>query len=146
MLYNIITLCISYSFITDDDIFEKYKKLALTRAISASNKSYCKFGNSREGFIFAKLRECEVFVKIKPSRNGEIRVSMSVTDVGKSCPSLECSTWQICLLPVMLFVKKTFEPLHEISNNVVCATSKGSDQPAHTRRLSRAYASRLIIL
>ena len=24
------------------------------------------------------------------------------------------------------------EPVHEISNNVVCATSKTSDQPAHT--------------
>ena len=23
------------------------------------------------------------------------------------------------------------EPVHEISNNVVCVTSKGSDQPAH---------------
>ena len=29
------------------------------------------------------------------------------------------------------------EPRHEISNNVVCATSKGSDQPAHTRSLSK---------
>ena len=28
-----------------------------------------------------------------------------------------------------------YEPLHEISNNVVCATSKGSDQPAHTPSL-----------
>ena len=27
------------------------------------------------------------------------------------------------------------EPVHEISNNVVCATSKASDQPAHTRSL-----------
>ena len=27
------------------------------------------------------------------------------------------------------------EPLHEISNNVVCATSKASDQPAHMRSL-----------
>ena len=27
------------------------------------------------------------------------------------------------------------EPRHEISNNVVCATSKASDQPAHTRSL-----------
>ena len=35
------------------------------------------------------------------------------------------------------------EPWHEISNNVVCATSKGSDQPAHTRSLIRAFASRL---
>ena len=39
-----------------------------------------------------------------------------------------------------------YEPWHEISNNVVCATSKGSDQPAHTRSLIRAFASRLHIL
>ena len=38
---------------------------------------------------------------------------------------------------------KTFEPWYEISNNVVCATSKGSDQPAHTRSLIRAFVSRL---
>ena len=38
------------------------------------------------------------------------------------------------------------EPLHEISNNVVYATSKASDQPAHTRSLIRAFASRLSIL
>ena len=38
------------------------------------------------------------------------------------------------------------EPVHEISNNVVCATSKASDQPAHTRSLIRAFASRLNIL
>ena len=38
------------------------------------------------------------------------------------------------------------EPRHEISNNVVCATSKGSDQPAHTRSLIRTFASCLNIL
>ena len=38
------------------------------------------------------------------------------------------------------------EAVHEISNNVVCATSKASDQPAHTRNLIRAFASRLSIL
>ena len=38
-----------------------------------------------------------------------------------------------------------FEPWHEISNNVVCATSKASDQPAHMRSLIRAFASRLNI-
>ena len=32
---------------------------------------------------------------------------------------------------------------HEISNNVLCATSKASDQPAHTLSLIRAFASRL---
>ena len=39
-----------------------------------------------------------------------------------------------------------YEPVHEISNNVVCATSKASDQPAHTHSLIRAFASRLNIL
>ena len=39
-----------------------------------------------------------------------------------------------------------YEPVHGISNNVVCATSKASDQPAHTRSLIRAFASRLSIL
>ena len=38
------------------------------------------------------------------------------------------------------------EPWHEISNNVVFATSKASDQPAHRRSLIRAFASRLNIL
>ena len=37
------------------------------------------------------------------------------------------------------------EPWHGISNNVVCVTSKASDQPAHIRSLIRAFASRLDI-
>ena len=40
----------------------------------------------------------------------------------------------------------TYEPRHEISNNVVCATSKASDQPAHMRSLIRAFAIRMNIL
>ena len=43
------------------------------------------------------------------------------------------------------FILKENEPRHEISNNVVCATSKASDQPAHVRSLIRAFASRLTI-
>ena len=39
-----------------------------------------------------------------------------------------------------------YEPWHGITNNVVCATSKASDQPAHMRSLIRAFASRLSIL
>ena len=46
----------------------------------------------------------------------------------------------------MKMTAKANEPRHEISNNVVCATSKGSDQPVHTRSLIRAFASRLHIL
>ena len=45
-----------------------------------------------------------------------------------------------------LSVYNTYEPRHEISNNVACATSKASYQPAHTRSLIRALASRLNIL
>ena len=39
-----------------------------------------------------------------------------------------------------------YEPWHEISNNVVCATSKASDQPAQMRSLIRAFACCLNIL
>ena len=46
---------------------------------------------------------------------------------------------------VFYYIEFIFEPWHEISNNVVCATCKGSDQPANTRRLIRAFAGRLNI-
>ena len=39
-----------------------------------------------------------------------------------------------------------YEPRHEISNNVVCATNKVSDQPAHMGSLIRAFASPLKVL
>ena len=42
--------------------------------------------------------------------------------------------------------RNIYEAVHEISNNVVCATSKDSDQPAHTRSLIREFARRLNIL
>ena len=45
-----------------------------------------------------------------------------------------------------LIKNKDNEPVHEISNNVVCAASKASDQPAHMRSLIRAFVSRLSIL
>ena len=38
---------------------------------------------------------------------------------------------------------RRYEPRHEISNNVVCATSKASDHPVHTHSLIRVFASRL---
>ena len=45
------------------------------------------------------------------------------------------------LMPQILYVQ-----WHEISNNIVCVTSKGSDQPAHMRSLIRAFACHLNIL
>ena len=43
-------------------------------------------------------------------------------------------------------IRSIYEPRHEISNNVLCATNKASDQPAHMRSLIRAFASHLNIL
>ena len=51
-----------------------------------------------------------------------------------------------CFYAICLLRQSIFEPRHEISNNVVCATSKGSDQPAHMRSLIRAFASCFNIL
>ena len=45
-------------------------------------------------------------------------------------------------LPCLL---DTNELRHEISHNVVCATSKASDQPVHMHSLIRAFACRLNI-
>ena len=53
---------------------------------------------------------------------------------------------KLLIVAAFMLTKKTNEPVHEISNNVVCATSKASDQPAHTRSLIRAFASRFSIL
>ena len=64
---------------------------------------YCKFGNFCEGYILAKLRICEVFMKIKSSRNAEI--TQSFTDIGKSCPSRTFLASQICLLALLVKIK-----------------------------------------
>ena len=56
------------------------------------------------------------------------------------------SIFQSFKLCVVSYNKIINEPVHEISNNVVCATSKASDQPAHMRSLIRAFASCLSIL
>ena len=67
----------------------------------------------------------------------------------QTCPPKDVENRKVTILEKvrLFFTEKwssiTFEPQHEISNNVVCATSKGSDQPAHTRSLIRAFASRL---
>ena len=51
-----------------------------------------------------------------------------------------------CAYVLKIITKYIIEPVHGISNNVVCATSKASDQPAHMCSLIRAFASRLSIL
>ena len=69
-----------------------------------------------------------------------------------SAPGAVCSLFHLSVVPLFKvgsvsvpFTTK-LEQVHEISNNVVCATSKASDQPAHTHSLIRAFACRLNIL
>ena len=73
----------------------------------------------------------------------------AIVAVGNACTLMNnVSCHQECHLVLPRIAIHYNEPWHEISNNVVhvYATSKGSDQPAHTRRLIRGFASRLNIL
>ena len=70
------------------------------------------------------------------------QVSQSPMSISFTLVSLNSSSYEV-------YTKKShmkIEPRHEIANNVVCATSKASDQPAHMRSLIRAFACRLNIL
>ena len=69
--------------------------------------------------------------------------SLVLASVDRICKHID--TPDLCAL-VKTVSSTKFEPRHEFSNNVVCATSKGSDQPAHMGSLIRAFASRLNIL
>ena len=59
---------------------------------------------------------------------------------------IQCVTWLYWFLNFAFFFTYLNEPVHEISNNVVCATSKASDQAAHTHSLIRAFGGCLSIL
>ena len=53
--------------------------------------------------------------------------------------------WKLNCCDTLVF-PRYYELRHEISNNVVCATSKAADLPVHMRSLIRAFARRLNIL
>ena len=67
-------------------------------------------------------------------------------------PKLEFSYLILCMVVFPIHIKNKnrlsiiYETVHEISNNVVCAISKASDQSAHMRRLIRAFAYHLSFL
>ena len=69
---------------------------------------------------------------------------LSVNVKRLSCNSCMYQTVGHCANSIANWYK--IEPQHESSNIVVCAPSKGSDHPAHTRSLITAFASRLNIL
>ena len=62
------------------------------------------------------------------------------------CTAVIDGTVKHCILIVLGVFFKHNELGNKISNNVVYATSKASDQPAHPWVLIRAFASRLNIL
>ena len=84
------------------------------------------------GHPFHHIGQCSQFGTILTGafKTNDLIVYTSPTIVG--------TPWLIHLMII--------EQRHEISNNVVCATTKGSDQPAHTRSLIKAFFSRLNIL
>ena len=67
---------------------------------------------------------------------------------GMFCPGCKKMAWDVLSRDVLSGSPSIYfinEPRHGISINVVCGTSKGSDQPAHTRSLIRAFACHLNI-
>ena len=65
---------------------------------------YCKFEKFSRGLYFCETSHMQSFVKIKPSRNGNI--TLSFFDIGKSCHNREFFTSLMCLL--MHFAKIKF--------------------------------------
>ena len=64
-----------------------------------------------------------------------------------SLPTVSINDHGICITYLNCICNNhIIEPRHELFNNVECAISKGSDQPAHKHSLIRAFASRLNIL
>ena len=87
---------------------------------------YCKFGNFHEGFI---LRS---FVKMKSSGNREI--TLSITDIVKSCPNSEC--FNVANLSLTLFAKikfsRKFPDLQYAKGQLNKAASQRSSRPGIT--------------
>ena len=70
----------------------------------------------------------------------------SRTQVNGMCSHSLSIALSFNLTSVTFSFRIRFEPRHEFSNNVVCATSKASDQAGHTPSLIRAFSCRLNIL
>ena len=86
-----------------------------------------------------------IITLIFPHNDRNMKASFLVL-IGNVCYFLSKRSDSFLLTPYKVNSQNECEPVHEISNNLVCATSKASDQPAHTRSLIRAFACRLSIL
>ena len=80
------------------------------------------------------------------SKKNNLACDHHLASLGKPRDVNQWSSGRIVLSHPQTHDGSLYEPVYDISNNVLCATSKASDQPAHTRSLIRAFASRLSIL
>ena len=76
---------------------------------------------------------------------GELKKKNSGTYINWLCRRHELQTFVLECQSQFYRWPLVHEPVHEMSDNMVCATGKASDQPAHTRTLIRAFASHLNI-
>ena len=98
--------------------------------------------------VHCLLTNCSIKIRIKMEnttqhplkRNGLVQLISKRNSIRLKCK------WVKLFNIFSSIQRRTFEPAPEISNNVVYATSKASDQPAHTRSLIQAFASRLNIV
>ena len=85
------------------------------------------------------------FMKIIPSRYGKI--SLLLTDEGKSCPSRKFLTWQICLLKLYMEIKFSQKfPITAYQNQNYQTISKGIRKGmvstrlfSHTLAMTKAF-------
>ena len=82
----------------------KMDELALQEDDGSPHFEDCKYCKFSLGLLIRETSHMRSFVKIKPSRNGEI--TLSFTDIWESYPSHEIVTLQKCLLT--LFAKTKF--------------------------------------
>ena len=93
------------------------------------------------GGSWANVSYFMVSVYVRLDNLQALAICISIHGHFISCETFVVKHWNISQRCIMIY-----ELVHEISNNVVCATSKCSDQPAHMRSLIRAFACRLNIL
>ena len=118
---------------------------------------------------FNPINPCVLFVEQRQAMKTQIRRNIKWRRISLRCLLTECFIRSLIKLKIphknpkidnelVQLIEKgnpcdinclreyIIESRHEISNKVVCAPIKASDQPAHTRSLIRAFASHLSIL
>ena len=105
-------------------------------SVLSGGLGYAPYTNQKQKFCRHFLLLSVNFIKMKIKKKCESRWCVAVRWMAILHANVDAHDQKFAI----------YDPRHEISNNVVCATSTGSDQPAHTHSLIRNFASRLNIL